>query len=278
MPVLSSAEGPDSPPQYETITYERRGRVGLITLNRPEKLNAWNPRMESEFIACVTRAAEDLQVGALVVTGAGRAFCAGGDISGWSEEIASRGERRARSPLLEREGSPEVPITLRRGKPVIAAINGPAIGIGLTMPLACDIRIASERATFSARFVKVGITPECGSTRYLPAVTGLGNALFLALTGRIIEAAEAKERGLVDRVVPHDSLMEEAMSLAEEIAANPTDAVWAAKRLLHENAAEGDLRRVVTQEGYAIREMRRQPDHAEAVRAFMEKRPPRFNQ
>ena len=265
-------------PDYETILFEKRDRVGLITLNRQEKLNAWNPRMESEFIDCVTRASEDREVGALVVTGAGRAFCAGGDISGWSEEIASRGERRPRSPLLEREGSPEVPIVLRRGKPVIAAINGPAIGIGLTMPLACDIRIASERATFSARFVKVGITPECGSTRYLPAVAGLGNALFLALTGRIIEAAEAKERGLVDRVVSHDSLMVEAMALAEEIAANPTDAVWAAKRLLHENAAEADLRRVVTQEGYAIREMRRQPDHAEAVRAFMEKRPPRFNQ
>jgi len=264
-------------PDYETLLFEKRGRAGLITLNRPEKLNAWNPRMEAEFIGCVTRAAEDREIGVLVVTGAGRAFCAGGDISGWSEEIASRGER-PRSPLLEREGSPEVPIVLRRGKPVIAAINGPAIGIGLTMPLACDIRIASERATFSARFVKVGITPECGSTRYLPAVAGLGNALFLALTGRIIEAAEAKERGLVDRVVPHDSLMEEAMALAEEIANNPGDAVWAAKRLIHENAAEADLRRVVTQEGYAIREMRRLPDHAEAVRAFMEKRQPRFNQ
>src|SRR3990172_6972743 len=269
---------PDSPPQYETITYEKRGRAGLITLNRPEKLNAWNPRMESEFIDCVTRASEDGEVGALVVTGAGRAFCAGGDISGWSEEIASRGERRARSPLLERERSPEVPIVLRRGKPVIAAINGPAIGIGLTMPLACDIRIASERATFSARFVKVGITPECGRTRYLPAVAGLGNALFLALTGRIIEAAEAKGRGLVDRVVPHDSLMDEAMALAEEVAANPTDTIWAAKRLLHENAAQADMRRVVDAEGPAIREMRRLPDHAEAVKAFMEKREPKFDQ
>src|SRR3990172_4692846 len=156
---------PDSPPQYETLLFEKRGRVGLITLNRPEKLNAWNPRMESEFIDCVTRAA-----------------------------------------------------------------------------------------------------------------AGLGNALFLALTGRIIEAAEAKERGLVDRVVPHDSLIDEAMTLADEIAANPNDAIWAAKRLIHENAAEADLRRVVTQEGYAIREMRRLPDHAEAVRAFMEKREPKFNQ
>jgi enoyl-CoA hydratase/carnithine racemase len=233
---------PDSPADYQTILYERRGRIGLITLNRPEKLNAWNPRMETEFIDVVNRTAEDRNAGVLVVTGAGRAFCAGGDISGWSEGMTSEGRRPPESPLLQQEGSPEVPIALRRGKPAIAAINGPSIGVGLTMPLACDIRIASDRARFSVRFVKVGLTPE------------------------------------VDRVVPHDDLMDEAMALAEEIAANPGDAVWAAKRLLHENAAEADLRRVVTQEGFAIREMRSLPDHAEAVRAFMEKRDPHFNQ
>jgi 2-(1,2-epoxy-1,2-dihydrophenyl)acetyl-CoA isomerase len=170
-----------------------------------------------------------------------------------------------------------VPHALSRGKPAIAAINGPAVGIGLTMPLACDIRIASDQARFSARFVKVGLTPECGSTRYLPLVAGFSNALFLALTGRIIDAAEAKERGLVDRVVPHDTLLDEALALAEEIASNPTDAVWAAKRLIHQNAVEDDLRRVVTQEVYSIREMRTLPAHAEAVRAFVEKRQPRFH-
>lgn len=260
---------------YETLLYEKRGRVGTITLNRPEKLNAWTATMEREFIDVVNRAAADPDVGALVLTGAGRGFCAGADISGWSADMA---QGRQRSPLLNQEGSPEVPIALSRGKPIIAAINGAAVGIGLTVTLACDIRIASEQARFSARFVKVGITPECGSTRYLPAVAGLPNALFLALTGRIIEAAEAKERGLIDRIVPHEKLMEEATALAEEIAANPTNAAWMAKRLLHENAFEGDLRRVVTQEGYAIREMRKLPDHAEAVQAFMEKREPKFNQ
>ncbi len=266
----------DSSGDYQQIVYGQRGRVGLITLNRPEKLNAWTPQMEAEFIDALDQASSDRQVVALVVTGAGRAFCAGGDISRWSEELAARAEGAPASPLLARDGSPEVPIALSRSKPVIAAINGPAVGIGLTMPLACDIRIASERATFSARFVKVGLTPECGSTRYLPLVAGFANALYLALTGRIIDATEAKERGLVDRVVPHDRLMEEAMSLAEEIAANPVDAVWAAKRLIHQDAVESDLRRVVTQETLLIREMRRQPDHAEAVRAFMEKREPRF--
>ena len=262
---------------YEQILYERRGRLALITLNRPEKLNAWTGKMESEFIDAVNRSALDQDVAVLVVTGAGRGFCAGADMGNWSQDLATRDDRPPTSPLLAQDGSPEVPIALSRGKPIIAAINGPAVGIGLTMTLACDIRIASDRARFSARFVKVGLTPECGSTRYLPLVAGLSNALLLALTGRIIDAAEAKERGLVDRVVPHDSLMDEALSLAEEIAANPRDAVWAAKRLLHQNAVEGDLRRVVTQEAYSLREQRRLPDHAEAVSAFVEKRAPRFH-
>lgn len=263
--------------QYEHIRYEKKGRIALVTLNRPEKLNAWTPLMEGEFIDAVNKTATDDDLSVLLVTGEGRGFCAGADIGGWAQNIATRDERPPPSPLLARDGSPEVPLTLSRGKPAIAAINGPAIGIGLTMTLACDIRIASDRARFSARFVKIGLTPECGSTRYLPLVAGFSNALFLALTGRIVEADEAKTRGLVDRVVPHDSLMDEAMSLAEEIAANPTDAVWATKRLIHEDAVEADLRRVVTQEVNAIREQRRLPAHAEAVSAFQEKREPRFH-
>ena len=263
--------------EYETILYEKRDAIALVTLNRPEKLNAWSPKMEQEFLDAVGRTTNDGNIVAMVVTGAGRAFCAGGDISGWSQELDDRGTARPRRvPLLAQDGSPEVPIALSQGKPTIAAINGPAIGIGLTMPLACDIRIASDRATFSARFVKIGLTPECGSTRYLPLVAGLSNALFLSLTGRIIEAPEAKERGLIDRIVPHESLLDEALSLAEEIAGNPPTAVWAAKRLLHHNAAEDDLRRVVTTEGYSLREMRGTPEHAEAVRAFVEKRQPKF--
>jgi enoyl-CoA hydratase/carnithine racemase len=144
------------------------------------------------------------------------------------------------------------------------------------MPLSCDIRIASDQAKLSARFVKVGLTPECGSTRALPQVAGMGNALYMALTGRIIDAGEAKERGLVDMVVPHAKLMDEALTLAEEIAANPPSAVWAAKRMIYENAVESDVRRVVSAEGNSIREARRSAEHAEAVRAFLEKRAPDF--
>ena len=263
--------------QYEHIRYEKKDRIAVITLNRPKKLNAWTPLMEAEFIDAVNKTASDDDLSVLLVTGEGRGFCAGADIGGWAQNIATREERPPASPMLARDGSPEVPIALSRGKPAIAAINGPAIGIGLTMTLACDIRLGSDRATFSARFVKIGLTPECGSTRYLPLVAGFSNALFLALTGRIIDAQEAKERGLIDRIVPHDSLMEEAMALADEIAANPTDAVWGAKRLIHEAAVENDLRRVVTQEVSMIREQRRLPAHAEAVSAFQEKREPRFH-
>ncbi len=264
-------------PKYETLLYERRNRIVLVTLNRPEKLNAWSGQLEGEFINAIETATADPDTRAIVITGSGRAFCAGGDFSAWSQDLAGRAASSRNTPLTSREGSPEVPITLSRAKPTIAAVNGLAIGIGLTMTLACDIRIASEKAQFSARFVKVGLTPECGSTRYLPLVAGIGNALYLALTGRIVDAEEGLRRGLVDRVVLHDTLMDEAMALAEEIASNPPSAAWAAKRLIHENSVEADLRRVVNLEGFAIREMRRLPDHAEAVQAFIEKRRPNFN-
>ena len=267
---------PDSAPDYETILYEKRGRVGLITLNRPEKLNAWNPRMESEFIDCVTRAAADREVGALVVTGAGRAFCAGGDISRWSEEIASRGERRSRSPLLEREGSPEVPIALRRGKPVIAAINGPAIGLGATLPLPFDIRIASDRARFGYVFSRVGLVPEFGSTFLLPRIVGLARAKELVLTARIVDAQEALSLGLVTRVVPAERLMDEARELAESIAQGPTSAMGKVKEAIH-RALTSDLATAEAWEGRVIAECYGSPEHAEGVRAFIEKRRPVFH-
>ena len=262
-------------PDYQTLRYEPQGRVALITLNRPEKLNAWTLRMEEEFIDAVNAVARDPALAVLVVTGAGRGFCAGADLRGFDAENRS-GELHTpaqRPPLmLEQNSSQEVPHALMMGKPAIAAINGPAVGVGLTMALACDVRIASTAARFSARFVRVGLSPECGSTRYLPLVAGFPNALLLALTGRIIDAEEGLRRGLVERVVEPERLLEEAMALADEIASAPTDAVWMAKRLLHQNALEQDLRRVVTQESFAIRTLRALPAHAEAVAAFLERR------
>ena len=261
---------------YEHILYEPKGAVALLTLNRPERLNAWTQRMEDEFIDAINAAAADASIGCVVVTGAGRGFCAGADISGWDRGIKDPNAKRP-SKMLAEGGSPEVPIALTRGKPVIAAVNGVSVGVGLTMTLSCDIRIASSAARFSARFVRVGLTPECGSSRYLPLVAGLPNALYLTLTGRIIDADEALQRRLIDRIVEPDQLMPEAMKLAGEIASNPRDAVWSAKRLLHMNATETDMRRVVTAECYSIRERQTEPDHKEAVTAFMQKRDPVFN-
>jgi 2-(1,2-epoxy-1,2-dihydrophenyl)acetyl-CoA isomerase len=267
-------------PDYETLLYETRGPVAIVTLNRPEKLNAWTLTMEDEFIDAVQTVAHDPSLNVMIVTGAGRGFCAGADLGAFAEALAPSGTEApgsaAVSPLIEPVSSPEVPHALMMGKPAIAAINGAAVGVGLTMALACDIRIASTAARFSARFVRVGLNPECGSTRYLPLVAGFANALVLALTGRIIDAEEAHRRGLVERVVEPERLLDEALALADEIASGPVDAVWMAKRLLHQNALEQDLRRVVTLEGMAIRELRALPGHAEAVRAFMEKREPDF--
>jgi 2-(1,2-epoxy-1,2-dihydrophenyl)acetyl-CoA isomerase len=265
-------------PDYKHILYESRGPVVLITLNRPERLNAWTATMENEFIEAINCASADPAVGCIVITGAGRGFCAGADIGGFNDGIKAMGEGKRPSKLLYEGGSPEVPITLARSKPTICAVNGASVGVGLTFTLACDIRIASTAARFSARFVKVGLTPECGSTHYLPLVAGLPNALFMTLTGRIIDAQEALARGIVDRIVEPEQLLPEAMKLAEEIAANPHDAVWAAKRMIHAHVTEPDLRKVVTQESYSIRERQTEPDHKEAVQAFLAKREPVFNQ
>ncbi len=146
------------------------------------------------------------------------------------------------------------------------------------MTLTMDLRIASDRARFAMRFVRMGITPEAGSTLYLPQIAGIANALELSMTGRIIDAPDALRYGLVSRVVPHDDLMKEALALAGEIAANPTDAVWAAKRLMHRNMVEGDKQAVIKREGAVILQQYESAGHKEAVRAFIEKREPRFNQ
>ena len=263
-------------PDYQHILYENRGAVALITLNRPERLNAWTGTMELEFYRCHQPCVGGSRGWLHRDHGRGE-VSARAHIGGWDRGIKQGAPATPRSRMLQEGGSPEVPITLQRGKPTICAVNGVSVGVGLTMTMACDIRIASMAARFSARFVRVGLTPECGSTRYLPAVVGLPNALFMTLTGRIIESDEALARGVVDRLVEPDQLLPEAMKLAEEIAANPREAIWAAS-MLHLNAVEQDLRRVVTLECYSIRERQTEPDHKEAVQAFMEKRQPVFNQ
>lgn len=251
------------------VLFEKRGRVGLITLNRPEKLNAWSAEMAQLVHDSIEECNADDAIGAVVITGAGRGFCSGADL---------RRDRSADAETPRRRGEGEpLPFFMQRSKPLIAAINGPAIGVGLTLTLCCDARIASDAARLSARFVRIGLTPELGSTYFLPQIVGLGNAAELILTGRIIDAAEAGRVGLVNKVVPADRLLDEAMALAEEIAFNPTQHVCWAKRLLYSNAANDNLRSVLQAEDEIFGQATRTDAFAEAGRAFAEKRDPRFH-
>lgn len=268
--------------EYEQILFEKKGRAGIITLNRPERLNAWTYDMAGEIYDAIEKCNEDPGIGAIVMTGAGRAFCSGADIGGFARGIEAR-ERNA--PADETDAytrdairRPSLTTFFREAKPLIAAINGPSIGVGLTMTTNMDIRIASDRARFSMRFVRVGITPEAGSTLYLPQIVGIANALELSITARMIDAPEALRMGLVSKVVPHEELIPAALALAEEIAANPIEPVLAAKRMMHRHMVEQDVAKLLRYEGEAITHAYTQPPHKEAIRAFIEKREPHFNQ
>jgi 2-(1,2-epoxy-1,2-dihydrophenyl)acetyl-CoA isomerase len=251
------------------VLFEQQGRVGLITLNRPERLNAWTREMASLLLGHIDRCNADDGIGSIVLTGAGRGFCSGADLR--PEPTA---EGAAPRPYYLDE---PLPLFLARAKPVICAVNGAAAGAGLTLPLACDVRIASEQARFSMRFVRIGLTPEWCSTFNLPQIVGLGQAAELILSGRIIDAAEAGRIGLVNRVVPHERLLPEALALAAEIAANPTDQVRWAKRLLRNNAANGNLPAVNEAEMDIFMQAMRSDAFAEAGRAFAEKRDPNYH-
>lgn len=262
---------------YEFILTEQRNRVGIITLNRPERLNAFNYQMMGEWRDQVEKWNEDPSVGAIVFTGAGRAFCAGADMSGWSQEI----QQRESGQTTDREQRPREQESwtelAMRSKPIICAINGPAIGVGLTLTLPCDIRIASEQARLSMRFVRVGVIPELASTHILSHIVGVSHALELMLSGRIIDAAEAGRIGLVNRVVPHDTLLDAAIDTAAEIAFNPTESLLAIKGLAWKNLTEGDVKAVMKRENAEFAAAQNRPAWKEAVTAFKEKREPDFH-
>jgi 2-(1,2-epoxy-1,2-dihydrophenyl)acetyl-CoA isomerase len=267
---------------YEQITIDRQhGDVTVLTLNRPEKLNAWTPKMMAEMVDAISQANDDPAVGAVVVTGAGRAFCAGADIGGQFKARIDAGPgaaRQAEAPASDRpERNPAKWVDFARSsKPLVAAINGHAIGIGLTMVLPFDQLIASSEAKLSCRFVKMGITPELASSHYLVQRCGWGAASDLALSGRIVEANEAEELGLVDRVVPAAELLDVAVARARSYGENPGPQLRLIKQLLSENACETDLDLVQRREMAALEQAYATPEHHEAVAAFMEKRAPRF--
>ncbi|MXX80740.1 MAG: enoyl-CoA hydratase [Chloroflexi bacterium] len=261
---------------YEQILTETIGRVGVIRLNRPEKLNAWTDQMASEMATQIEAWNADDGVGAIVIAGEGRAFCAGADLQGFNQRLADDPEAQNRDRGM-RVGTNWTRL-IRESKPVIAAIHGYAVGVGLTMALPCDVRYAAEDTRLSIRFVRVGLVPELGSTRLLAQLVGLGHATDICLSGRMVPADEAYRIGLVSAVVPKEDLFATALAKAEEYANNPTAVVRKIKTLLNDNVTEPNLDRVMEREGARDRESRRLPSHEEAVTAFLEKREPVFNQ
>ncbi len=259
---------------YEQILTEQSGRVGIIRLNRPEKLNAWTAQMGEEIQSQIAAWNDDAAIGAVLIAAEGRAFCAGADMGNFAARLQTNA---AGSGETLRRGGVGFTHFIRSSKPTVAAINGFAVGIGLTMILPCDVRIASESAQMSIRFIKMGLVPELGSTRLLAQLVGLGHATEMCLTGRMVPAAEALRMGLVTAVTAPEALFETALAKAEEIANNPTGAVMMIKELLAKNPLDGDLDAVMERELLRDQIARRLPDHNEAVTAFREKRTAVFN-
>ncbi|HUK05248.1 MAG TPA: crotonase/enoyl-CoA hydratase family protein [Burkholderiales bacterium] len=260
----------------EEILYSVKDRIATVTLNRPDKLNAFTARMRDGLIETFTRADEDDGVRVLIVTGAGRAFCAGADLSAGPAtfDYAKRGGQDEE----RRDGGGRVSLRIYSlKKPVIAAINGPAVGVGITMTLPMDIRIASSAARFGFVFARRGIVPEACSSWFLPKVVGLSRAAEWLYTGRVFDAAEALAGGLVSRVVPPDELLPAAAALAREIA-DHTSAVSVAlsRQMLWRMAGADHPMEAHKVDSRGIYAMGGSPDVAEGIAAFMEKRAPDF--
>jgi enoyl-CoA hydratase/carnithine racemase len=255
---------------YDTLLVERRGPVAIVTLNRPEKLNAWNDAMMDDFARAFPALDTDPEVAAIVITGAGRAYCAGADIGALGDRVVERREGRQREIL----NWAEMMHSLQT--PTICAFNGLAVGAGLSSSLSCDIRIASTEARFAMSFVRVGIVPELASTHLLPQIVGLHAATELMLTGRMIDAQEAFRIGLVLKVVEPGRLIDEAVAIGATIADNPPSAIRAVKDLIRANASEPDWAAVRERERAAIQKALGSPESLEAMAAFREKRKPNF--
>ncbi|MFI5394613.1 MAG: enoyl-CoA hydratase/isomerase family protein [Candidatus Binatia bacterium] len=263
---------------YRQITYEVRHDVAWITLNRPEHLNAWTPHMAGEQADAIERANADRSVGAIVMTGAGRGFCAGADMQ---ETFKTRieGTDPGGDTAAGEGGMPAAldwVALVRRAKPLIAAVNGAAVGIGMTMILPFDVIVASDKARFGMLFIKMGLVPELASTHFLVQRVGWGKASEMCLSGRLCGADEAARMGLADRLVPAEQLADEAQRVAAEIATNPDPQLRMIKELLTSNATATDLRAIQHRETEMLRHCWTTPEHKEAVQAFLDKRPPKF--
>ncbi len=246
----------------KTVRYEKVGKVAVITLNRPEKLNALNAQMHTDMRQALKQAKEDPEIRSIIFTGAGRGFCSGSDVSEFASKVF-----------------PETLITpydfIELPKPIIAAVNGVAVGFGMNVTLNCDIIIASEDASFGEFFIRMGLVPDMNGSLWLPLMLGPHKAKELIFTGERISAQEALRIGLVNKVVPADQLMTTAMQLANELAERPPLALQASKKLLHEGFRK-IFDEMLQKEVQSQAKLYATKDHMEAVMAFLQKRKPVF--
>jgi 2-(1,2-epoxy-1,2-dihydrophenyl)acetyl-CoA isomerase len=264
------------PMDFHYILFELRERIARITLNSPKTLNGYHEAMLSEIRAAVQTAREDEEIRVVILTGAGKAFCSGGDVSG-SKESRTRFHKHKMSYLLEmREGMHQTVLSLTRlDKPLIGAINGAAVAGGLTLALCCDLRIASDQARLGDTAVRFGLLPDEGGAYLFPRFMGLDRALKMSMLGEVYDAQTALHLGLVTEVVPHDQLYPRVDEIAARLAEGPPLAIRLAKRMMYK---QQDMSLVNALEDAALSVMVTNPseDAKEGVRAFLKKRKPEF--
>jgi 2-(1,2-epoxy-1,2-dihydrophenyl)acetyl-CoA isomerase len=259
---------------YEHVIWERDGGVGRLTLNRPDSLNAWTDAFGRELKQVIERDAADPAVRAVLVTGSGRGFSSGADLKAGFEPAPDDGMPDVRKELHEIY-HPIIAGVRRLEKPVVAAVNGPAVGIGASLALACDLVLAAESAFFGLAFVNIGLMPDGGSTLFVPAAVGKARAFQMALLGERIGSHRALEWGLVNYLHPDDRLMPEAEALTARLAAGPTRSYASSKRALN-RMLYPDLDGQLDLEAELQHALARTRDFQEGVTAFVEKREPAF--
>ncbi len=259
---------------YEHVIYEVAEQVATITLNRQETLNALTPIMRQELLDTVTRSDDDDDIRAIVITGAGRGFCSGGDVKAMNEARKS-GKVNAIDDKIDPLRDDVVLALRNTTKPVIAAVNGAAAGAGMNIALACDIRIASNKARFGQTFSRRGLHPDWGGTYFLPRIVGMAKACELIWSGRMIDAAEALELGIVSQLVEPDNLMAVTLEMAKTFAAGPPIVIRLSKRAMY-RSMDSSLKEALEFETYAQNICAATQDAKEGISAFVEKREPKF--
>jgi 2-(1,2-epoxy-1,2-dihydrophenyl)acetyl-CoA isomerase len=255
--------------QFETINLYRRGGGATIELNRPHRMNAWNKQFGVDLLAAIAEVTGDPEVRAVVVTGAGRGFSAGADLKETGQE-----QTDVRSILIERY-HPIITGIRRMPKPVVAAVNGPAAGIGLSLALACDLVVAAESAFFQLAFVNIGLVPDGGSSLLVPSRVGFTRAAELAILGERLDAHTALEWGLINQVFTDEEFAARTGALLDRLAAGPTKSYAGTKRQLNQWMYQHMEDQLEFEAGIQL-EMSHSADFAEGVAAFTDKRPPQF--